>query len=324
MSSIALPASRHIRAGLLQEYWYYSAEIEPDRFTTGMLYGNVALTRGLLRRMDLTGARCIDLGTMEGLVPTLMIKRGASDVVAFDAMNNTEKVDLIKQLHGVSFQYQANTRIDQTAEFMKTKVRLDVGGRDPSDWRVDVTVASGLLYHVAAPLPLFGHLRSVTRSGGLVILETAAINRREFDMRYGYDGERYIYGWSDTWFPSVPLLDHLLRTCRLKPLDVVYLDQNDIYPDLVRLAVVCRAVDDVVESAGETRMAQSALNVDFHVAVDLEGDRGGPEIALARPDHRHPVLRSGMDACDMYATVNAQPGEQPGPDEIRLRLDAMN
>jgi hypothetical protein len=213
--------------------------------------------------------------------------------------------------------------LERTVEFLRNKGRIESSVRPAEDWRYDLTVASGLMYHVAAPMPLMGYLRSITRAGGLVLLETAVLNRPEYDMRYCFDGDRYIYGWSDTWFPSVPLLDHLLRTCRLRPLDLLYLDHGSMYPGLIRIAVVCRATEDVIEADGETSMPQTATNVDFALSMELEGDHDRQSLPF-RAEPEGLIMRAGIHSCDLYATVNARAAYKPTDDEIRLRLDAVD
>jgi len=70
---------------ILNDYWYYSVELQDGRFTPGYNFNNIALTRNLLKAAKVEGSRCFDFGTMEAIVPTLLAKRGAHQVVAVDA-----------------------------------------------------------------------------------------------------------------------------------------------------------------------------------------------------------------------------------------------
>jgi hypothetical protein len=114
---------------------------------------------------------------------------------------------------------------------------------------------AGLLYHVFSPLHLLSYARSITRKGGIVVVETAAMKRSDYTMQYNFDGERYLYDWTDTWFPSLPLLDYALRSAKLQPIDAVWV-ADSCYPDLIRVGVACRVVDEVI--AEPTKRSWSA------------------------------------------------------------------
>ena len=71
--------------------WYACIELAPDMFTPGRERKAVAQTRDLLKRTDIEGggadggpARCLDLGMQEGLVTTLLARRGVPKVVGYD------------------------------------------------------------------------------------------------------------------------------------------------------------------------------------------------------------------------------------------------
>jgi len=80
----------------------------PNTVTEGIYPGNFPMTpRQMLRRCDLTGTECLDLGTMEGLVPTLMKRGGARRVLAVDAIDHCrEKMAAVKHYYGVDFDFQ--------------------------------------------------------------------------------------------------------------------------------------------------------------------------------------------------------------------------
>ena len=119
------------------------------------------------------------------------------------------------------------------------------------------------------------------------------------------------------------LLDYMLRMCKLQPLDAIWLP-NYNYPDVIRVAVACRAVADVVAQPLEMLMKQSTLNVDHNIFVDTFGDTPAAQLVpFTRSDEEFLVRPDGV-TCDIYATVMARNAHQPQPDEIRLRLDAMS
>jgi hypothetical protein len=307
-------------------YWYYTVEIEPGRFTHGHEFPNLALTRNLLGRIEVDDLRCYDIGTMEGLISTLLVKRGAQKVVAIDAINYSPKIRLMQDLHDVYFDYHPNVQLDSLVHFFKNKARMDGTYVNRNDYRCDLTVIAGMLYHVFSPFHLLGYARSLTRLNGLVLVETAAFKRPEYHMGYNFTGSSYIYGWTDTWFPTLPLLDYMLRMCKLRPLDMLWFMlwlRSPQDPDLVRVGVVCRAVEEPDAAPNESLMAQSTGNLDYNIFVDTFGERKQRPPVRFRRDQTALVLREQPPSCDLYATAMQRPAYVPKRDELRLRLDAM-
>jgi 2-polyprenyl-3-methyl-5-hydroxy-6-metoxy-1,4-benzoquinol methylase len=309
--------------------WYYTVETEPGKFIGGHDFPSIGLTRHLLRKIDVAGLRCYDVGTMEGLVAALLAKRGAKRVIATDVYDLGAKVQLVQALHDVNFDYHPNIQLDRLVDFIKTKLRIenvyeeDGDLVDPSDYRADLTVISGVLYHVFSPMHLLGYARSLTRRNGLVLVETAALKNADFYMRSNFTGGKYIYDWTDTWFPTLPLLDYMLRLCKLRPLDMAWLPQWQ-HPELIRVAAVCRAVTEPDAAASETLMAQSTLNVDYNIFVDTYGEPADrPDVPYRRANDGL-VLRENGLSCDLYLTALKRPKHVPPPDDLRLRLNAAS
>jgi hypothetical protein len=308
-------------------YWYYSIEVEPGKFTAGFEFPNLGLTRNLLRRIGVEGLRCYDIGTMEGLIATLLAKRNAREVVATDVVNYVRKVNLVQDLHGIYFDYHPNVQLDDLLHFMKNRTRIDKIYRDDGglvdryDYRSDLTTVAGMLYHVFSPFHLLGYARSLTRLNGLVLIETAALKTSDFYMRYNFTGSKYIYGWSDTWYPTLPLLDYMLRMCKLQPLDMVWLHQWQ-FPDLIRVAMVCRAVAEPDAAPGETLMVESTLNMDHNIFVETFGEPTDRPPVPFDIDENAIVVRENQVSCDLYATAVNRPAYVPAPDDLRLWLDA--
>src|SRR3954454_4812889 len=64
--------------------WYYSVELRPGVFTKGEDFPSAALPRAALSRAEPKGWRCLDIGAMEGLITTVLCRRGAGRVIAYD------------------------------------------------------------------------------------------------------------------------------------------------------------------------------------------------------------------------------------------------
>src|SRR5262245_30180343 len=93
---------------LYNRWWYYGVELIPGRFTKGIYPSEMPmLPRMLMRGCDIRGQTCLDIGSMEGLIPTLMCRRGAKRVVATDKCNHcSAKMAAIKRHYGVSYEFK--------------------------------------------------------------------------------------------------------------------------------------------------------------------------------------------------------------------------
>jgi ribosomal protein L11 methylase PrmA len=80
---------------IFNQNWYYSIELNPGLYTKGAEHPNVICTRELLARFSPSGLDICDIGTMEGIIPVLLKRRGARRVIALDALDLTEKILLV-------------------------------------------------------------------------------------------------------------------------------------------------------------------------------------------------------------------------------------
>lgn len=82
--------------------WYYRIELEPGVMTGGRVRGTSSMTRKIVAATDLKGARCLDIGTQEGLLAVLMARQGAVHVAAYDRLDLTDRLNLVQKAYGVS------------------------------------------------------------------------------------------------------------------------------------------------------------------------------------------------------------------------------
>ena len=124
----------------------------------------------MLRRVELEGMSCLDMGTMEGLIPVLMSRGDADHIVAVDIIDHcVAKMDLLKTCYGVDFQYKSVGLMYRLQEKLR-------GGS------FDLINCSGLLYHVYSPMLVLAGVRGAT---------SAQRNDDRFDQRD--PGERVIH-----------------------------------------------------------------------------------------------------------------------------------
>lgn len=209
------------------EGWYYNIELRNGEFTDGVARKNLALTRKLLRNVDVRGKSCLDIGTAEAIIPVLLKRAGASNVVAYDVVNSANKVNLIKEAYKVDFEYIHGLSLpDLQAELMK---------RDNNEF-FDLVVFSGVLYHLVNPLGALALVKSFCKVGGLLLLETRTVHDSEARMIFNMDGR---FGL-EFFLVTAGWLDSALRMVGLEPLCTVY--NGPLSPTKPsRTAILCRS-----------------------------------------------------------------------------------
>jgi 2-polyprenyl-3-methyl-5-hydroxy-6-metoxy-1,4-benzoquinol methylase len=245
------------KSDLFTRWWYYNVELLPGLITKGQYPDSFPLLpRILLRNCDLRGTACLDLGSMEGLMPVVMRRQGAKIVLATDAIDHCrEKMAALRHYYKVSF------------EFEQVGLMYDLGSklRKSGKGSFDVINLSGLLYHVFSPLTVLAGVRSLLKKNGLMIVSTNVVADDSFTMQLNNAG-RLQEEINTFWYLSVGALDYLLRYLKLAPIDCLYISHRDIkssvrYVTDVEsgyLSVVCRARDEPIPTREDNWMLQSA------------------------------------------------------------------
>jgi 2-polyprenyl-3-methyl-5-hydroxy-6-metoxy-1,4-benzoquinol methylase len=303
---------------VLKDYWYYTMEVAEGVFSNGGNHPNIVPTRHLLSKIDPSGAKVFDFGTMEAMVPILLSRRGAN-VTAVDAGDFTRKIEHLKQAYGVQFEYHPRVSLHNTKEFLRNKHVFE-GFLQPSNppRGYDMVVLSGVLYHVFNPLETMALARTLLRSGGLLVLETATSIRDEYAQYWNYN-----HGWlypngTNTWFLTARLLDHLLRFLRFKVIDVAHIDNVN---DVKRLAVIAQATDDLLVAPGEEQWFEATTrNFDYDFFCDLEYAQGKAKILPISDPLGPRFYHAGIESVDVHLAAMMRPPLAVEQDKVRLRL----
>jgi 2-polyprenyl-3-methyl-5-hydroxy-6-metoxy-1,4-benzoquinol methylase len=306
---------------LLRAWWYYGVELLPGVVTQGQYPPRMPmLPRIVLRRCDPAGMACLDLGTMEGLVPVLLRKRGAGSVLAADASNHcVGKMAAVSHYHGVDF------------EFRKVGLMYDLHEQLRGS-SFDLVNCSGLLYHVFSPLSVLASLRALVKRGGLVVVSTNVTLDPAPVMDFNARGRMHADGHT-FWFPSVGLLDYLLRYMRLVPIDCEFMPleawTGEEYAYLGRttsfdkpsgyLSVACRAVDEI--EMDDWMRDSVRASWEYHGLTDwqLADSQLASDIRYDAP--------AGQDRFDLERAVRERPPVMPPsePDDSHvLKLGAAS
>jgi 2-polyprenyl-3-methyl-5-hydroxy-6-metoxy-1,4-benzoquinol methylase len=293
-----------VRASTLyKRFWYYGVELVPGVVTTGQYDPQLPmLARLMLRQCDLSSMACPDIGCMEGLMPVLMRRGGAEQVLAVDATDHCmDKLAAVKHYHDVEFDYRSVGLMYRLFEKLP--------GRS-----FDLINFSGLMYHVFSPLLVLAGIRPLLNQNGLLILSTHVILDSGFSMEFNNGGRMQVEP-NTFWYLSVPLLDYLLRYMRLAPLDCIYtphtafklareyhflFDKPSAY-----LSVLCRATDEILPTANDAWMPQSAQHSWEYLDFPRQRQRGDPASQIGYKgtlDNR--FIRSHLPCIDLWRAVS--------------------
>ncbi len=307
---------------LYKSWWYYTVELLPGVITKGIYPSDLPmLPRIMLRNCELPGMECLDLGSMEGLVPALMCRKGAKRVIATDATNHcAEKMAAVKHYYDVDF------------AFKELGLMYHLYNKFPSQG-FDLINVSGLLYHVFSPLMVLSGIRPLLKKNGLIIVSTNVIYDDSFTMEFNNAGRMQVEG-NTFWYISIRLLDYMLRYLKLAPIDCVHLSHSEMKSPSMKysfdkpsgyVSVVCRAMNDVLPTTDDTWMAESARGSWEHNQLpnwELFNQQETSAIEYNGNAERQ-FYRTDVESLDLWEAVNnARPfnlAERPD-DSHTLRL----
>jgi SAM-dependent methyltransferase len=260
--------------------------------TDGIVRGTSSLTRKVVRNIDLSGQRCLDVGAQEGLLTVLMARRGAQRVAAYDRLDLSDRLDLVKEAYGVDFDYYHSLQISELP------ARLTQERVPP----FDVVVFAGVLYHMIDPLSGLATVRSCLRNGGIMLIETAVHLSEDHVALFNAGGR--LYPGSNYFLISLATYDYFARMLRMKPIDMLFTRPSE--NGISRVCLVCRAVDSVVAEPGDEWMQSDWVEKDMAAAglryAALGSDRPDVPYTQVNPDL---VYRPGTDCIDVLATFKA-------------------
>lgn len=290
---------------LFTRWWYYNVELLPGVVTRGQYEDDFPmLPRLMLRKCGLEGMECLDMGSMEGIIPALMAKRGARRVLATDAVDHcAEKLAAVQHYHGVTFEYRS---VGLMYELDKKLPRQSF----------DLVNCSGLLYHVVSPLMVLAGVRPLLKRNGLIVISTNVVHTDEYVMEFNNEG-RLQDETNTFWYVSIPLMDYLLRYLRLAPVDVAYLPHDQVTSHIRYrtdkqtgfLSVVCRAVDAPLPTGSDTWMANSVRESwESAGLVDWARADGNAVSTIAYHGDADPAhLRGDTGSLDLWTAVRERP-----------------
>lgn len=206
-----------IRRGISRLSWYHKIDLGSGLITPGLeldhLWDGIRRTRD---RLDYRNKNVLDIGSFDGMWAFEAEKLGAGAVVATDSNFRAFPNFLFcrQTLDSAVIPYY-NTSPYELCERLAVHFEDTHEGEKPYHNLFDIVQHLGVLYHLRDPLWSLGQTRSVMRSGGMLLLETAAVldDKASYMVFNGVPPETgRIYEDITTWWaPSLLCLQEMLR-----------------------------------------------------------------------------------------------------------------
>jgi tRNA (mo5U34)-methyltransferase len=192
--------------------WYHSIDLGGGLVTPGMFDHRGSEDRHGLPS-DLTGKRCLDVGTMDGFWAFTMERRGAASVVAVD-LEDPEALDWPASLrHGIvkTLDETKGTRFELVRRALGSSVErrlCSVYRLDPAELgEFDFVFCGDMLVHLKDPASAVERIRTVCRGAAVLtnpVKEHFPYRRRPLAQ---FDGINE-FEW---WVPNRAALERLVR-----------------------------------------------------------------------------------------------------------------
>jgi tRNA (mo5U34)-methyltransferase len=152
--------------------WYHTLELTDGVVTTGMFDHRPAVDRYMIPR-DLSGMRCLDVGTMDGFWAFEMERRGAAEVVAADVskVNDLDWPVLWRPRIKPTIDETKQGRFELAHAALGSKVKRverSVYALDAELGQFDLIFSGDLLIHLKDPITALERIRSVCRGSAII------------------------------------------------------------------------------------------------------------------------------------------------------------
>ncbi|MGB3240197.1 MAG: DUF1698 domain-containing protein, partial [Geitlerinemataceae cyanobacterium] len=244
------------------KHWYHKIDLGDGLVTPGLNFDSLwNLIRATRRNIDYHNKVVLDIGSFDGLWAFEAEKLGARMTIATDCFYKQYQNFLfcrqvlksnVIPYYNIS-PYNLAERLDvYLQEKFEVYLQHKYEDRDRSNRLFDIVQNLGLLYHVRDPMFVLSQSRSVIKTGGFLLLETAIIDDQSasFMVYNGCPPERdRIYSDMTTWWaPTVSCLKELLKSSLFEPLDstIKILKQSPALPGqrfaVSRICLIAKAI----------------------------------------------------------------------------------
>jgi SAM-dependent methyltransferase len=206
-------------------FWYHKINLGDGVITPGLdldpLWDMIRQSRGYIQY---EGKRVLDIASFDGMWAFEAEKLGASQVIATDCYYETFKNFLLCKeiLHSEVIPYY-NISPYKLCDRLDVFLQENWDDQKPYDRMFDVVQHLGLLYHLRDPLLTLSQARSVIKSSGSLLIETAIVINEDspFMLFNGIPPDKQrIYDDITTWWaPTLSCLKEMLRASLFLPID---------------------------------------------------------------------------------------------------------
>ena len=154
---------QELRAEVAALHWWHRIDLGQGVVTPGADDSPAKLSR-LSLPVDLTGKRVLDIGAWDGFFSFEAERRGAAGVLAVDAAWQGPDGGAYKRGFNLARRALSSHVEDRQGDVLGVRAE-EVG-------TFDLVLMLGVLYHTRHPLLVLERIFSLTRPGGLLILET--------------------------------------------------------------------------------------------------------------------------------------------------------
>jgi tRNA (mo5U34)-methyltransferase len=162
-----------LQAAVERYPWYHTLELANGVVTKGMFDHRPVLDRYPIPE-DLTGMRCLDVGTMDGFWAFEMERRGAQSVTALD-LEDPEDLDWPASLRADHEKTMDETKAERFALAKEalgsrvTRVLLSAHDLSPELGTFDFVFCGDLLLHLKDPITPVENMRSVCTQSAVIV-----------------------------------------------------------------------------------------------------------------------------------------------------------
>jgi tRNA (mo5U34)-methyltransferase len=195
------PAANHpdLRSEVERYPWYHSLELGEGLVTKGMFDHRPLLRRYPLPH-DLTGKRCLDVGTMDGFWAFEMERRGADSVLAID-LDDPEALDWPYRLrdHDKTLDQTKGERFALAKRALGSnveRVALSAYDLSPALGTFDFVFCGDLLLHLKDPITPVERIRSVCTGSAVIVNTIKRFRFREKLALAELDGIDHFAWWT--------------------------------------------------------------------------------------------------------------------------------
>jgi tRNA (mo5U34)-methyltransferase len=191
--------------------WYHTLDLGNGVITAGVFDHRPVVDRYLIPR-DLSGLRCLDVGTMDGFWAFEMERRGAAEVVAAD-IDDPEGLDwpfALRQSASREIDATKGVRFNLAKEALGssvTRVLRSVYDLDTDLGLFDIVFCGDVLVHLKDPVSALERIRRVCRGSAVVCNPIARVRfggRKPLATFDGIDN----FQW---WLPTTAAMERMLH-----------------------------------------------------------------------------------------------------------------